>query len=236
MLIELVFILLGYLFGSIPVGYLIGKLGYNIDIRKYGSGNIGMANVMRTCGKRAGISTMLLDMLKGAIPIISARVYYWFGNYKGLGKVGKVDFSDIGILLAFIAFFAILGHSHPIWLKFKGGKSAAVGAGALLGINPLGFLTVLIIWLVVLKITRYTSLSNLVAGLFYPLLFWLFAGDKPFYNSNWTAAVVGLISFLFIVWRHRENISRLIKGIERKIGEKENLTSTVDEEETKNNN
>ncbi|MHA1303142.1 MAG: glycerol-3-phosphate 1-O-acyltransferase PlsY [Candidatus Heimdallarchaeaceae archaeon] len=220
MFVEIIFLSLGYIFGSIPVGFLIGKFGYGIDVRKHGSGNIGMANVMRLCGKRAGIATMVLDMVKGTVPVVSARIYVWFGNYTGFGKIGTVELNDVGLLLSLIAFFAIVGHSHPVWLKFKGGKSASVGAGALLGISPIAFILVMLVWAIALKITRYTSLSNMIAGVLYPPLFWIFAGNDPFFNKSWWGGGIGLICLLFVLWRHRVNIRSLIKGTERKIGEK----------------
>jgi len=222
-LLEILVLLVGYICGSIPVGFLIGKIGYNIDVRKHGSGNIGMANVMRLCGKKAGIMTMIGDMVKGTIAVLSGRILIWTKKFEGLGKIGQVELTNEGLFLSLIVFTTIIGHSFPIWLKFKGGKSASVGGGAILGINPIAFVIIMSLWIVILKKTKYTSLSNLVAGMLYPPLLWVFAGTDPFFNNNWQAAIVGAICLLFVIWRHRENVSRLIKGTERKIGQKEKI-------------
>ncbi|MHA1622863.1 MAG: glycerol-3-phosphate 1-O-acyltransferase PlsY [Candidatus Heimdallarchaeaceae archaeon] len=221
---EIAITILGYVFGSIPVAYLVGKIGHGIDIRNYGSGNMGTANVMRTLGKKAGLLTMVLDMLKGAVSILIARIYIWFGNYSGFGTVNSgtafPKFLDEGFFLSIVALMAIIGHSFPVWLKFKGGKSAAVGAGALLGVNPVAFAIVIFIWFPLLKFTRYMSLSNLLVALISPPLYWFFGGNKWFNNNSLWALIIAFIMVIFVYWRHKANIKRLITGTERKMGEK----------------
>jgi len=224
MLYELLLLLFSYLCGSIPVGYLIGKFFYNVDIRKHGSGNIGAANAFRLLGKKAGIGTMIGDMLKGAIATFTTRIYLWCGNYNGFGTYQSNNIIlDSGFLLAMSALMAIIGHSYPVWLKFKGGKSASVGAGALLGINPIAFTICFGVWVIALIISRYTSLSNLITALTAPPLYWYFAGDRFFNNQSLWALYVSLVIVVFIYLRHHENIKRLIQGNERKFGQKEKL-------------
>jgi glycerol-3-phosphate acyltransferase PlsY len=224
LLYEILLLVGGYLFGSIPFAYIVGKVTRGIDIRDYGSGNMGATNVMRTLGKKLGYLTMALDMLKGAIPVFLARIYLWFGNYSGFGTIANGTefprYLDEGFLLAGVAFMAVVGHALPVWVKFKGGKSAAVGAGALLGINPIAYVAILIIWFPLLKLTKIMSLSNLLMALISPLLYWLFAGNDWFFNGSLWALIVASIMVVFVFWRHKANIKRLLTGTERKMGEK----------------
>lgn len=223
-LYEILFVILGYLCGSIPVGYIVGKVTKGIDIRDYGSGNMGATNVMRTVSNKAGYLVMALDMLKGAIAVFSARLYLWFGNYSGFGTNSEAGFPyylDEGFFLTFVAFMTVVGHALPVWVKFKGGKSAAVGAGAVLGINPIAWAIIMIIWYPLLKITKIMSLSNLTLTLISPLLYWIFAGNKSwFFNGSLWALIVSCVMVVFIFWRHKENIKRILTGTERKMGEK----------------
>jgi glycerol-3-phosphate acyltransferase PlsY len=223
-LYEILLVILGYFMGSIPVAYIIGKIGYGIDIRDYGSGNMGTANVLRTLGRKAGLLTLVFDMLKGAIAILCARFYLWFGNYQGFTTFNETSVFpqvlDEGFFLALVAFMAIFGHSYPVWLKFKGGKSAAVGAGALLGVNPIAFVILIGIWFPLLKYTKYMSLSNLLVALLSPPMYWFFAGNLWFHNKSLWGLILGFIMVAFVYWRHRANIKRLITGTERKMGEK----------------
>ncbi|MEE9411329.1 MAG: glycerol-3-phosphate 1-O-acyltransferase PlsY [Candidatus Heimdallarchaeota archaeon] len=223
-LYEILLVIIGYLFGSIPVAYLIGKIWYGIDIREHGSGNMGTANVLRVLGKKAGLITLAFDMLKGALALLCVRFYLWFGNYRGFETIrSETVFLEEGFLLALVAFMTILGHSYPVWLKFKGGKSAAVGAGALLGVNPIAFAIVMVVWFPLLKFTKLMSLSNLIVAWFSPPLYWFFAGTKWFDNRSWWAFGLSFIMIAFVYWRHRANIKRLIAGEERKMGEKADI-------------
>lgn len=223
-LYEILLVVAGYLFGSIPFAYIVCKVSRGIDIRDYGSGNMGATNVMRTLGKKAGYLTLGLDMLKGTIPVFLARIYIWFGNYSGFGtKDSGTDFPkflDEGFLLALVAFMAVVGHGLPVWVKFKGGKSAAVGAGALLGINPIAYVIILLVWFPLLKITKIMSLSNLIMALVAPIIYWIFAGNDWFFNGSLWALIVASIMVVFVFWRHKANLKRLLTGTERKMGEK----------------
>ncbi len=221
---EILLVVLGYFFGSIPVGYIYGKVSRGIDIRDYGSGNMGATNIMRVFGKKAFFITMILDMLKGAIAVLLARIYLWYGNYSGFGtNVTGTDFPkylDEGFLLTLVALMAVVGHALPIWVKFKGGKSAAVGSGVLLGINPIPFVFLILMWIVLLKLTRIMSLSNLILTLFAPVMYWIFAGENWFFNGSLWALIIACVMVVFIFWRHKANIKRILTGTERKMGEK----------------
>ena len=220
---EILLVLLGYFCGSIPVAYLIGKLRFGIDIREHGSGNMGTANVLRTLGKKAGIATLVLDMLKGTIAVLCARFYLWFGNYDYFGTDSTSGFPltlDEGFFLALVALMTVIGHSLPVWLKFRGGKSAAVGSGAILGINPIAWVIIMIIWFFLLKYTKLMSLSNLTVTLLAIPSYWYFGGNSFFGNNSLWALIVSTVMVSFIFWRHRENIKRLLTGTERKMGQK----------------
>ena len=223
-LYEILIVVLGYFFGSIPVGYIYGKVSSGIDIRDYGSGNMGATNIMRVFGKKAFFITMIFDMLKGAMAVLLARIYLWFGNYSGFGtNVTGTDFPkylDEGFLLTLVALMAVVGHALPVWVKFKGGKSAAVGSGVLLGINPIPFVFLILMWIILLKLTRIMSLSNLILTLFAPVMYWIFAGDNWLFNGSLWALIVACVMVVFIYWRHKANIKRILTGTERKMGEK----------------
>lgn len=224
LLYEILLLVGGYLFGSIPFAYIVGKVSRGIDIRDYGSGNMGATNVMRTLGKKLGYLTMAFDMLKGAIPVFLARIYIWFGDYSGFGtKAGRTEFPgflDEGFLLTSVAFMAVIGHALPVWVKFKGGKSAAVGSGALLGINPIAYVAIMLVWFPLLKFTKIMSLSNLIMALVSPVIYWIFAGNNWFFNGSLWALIVASIMVVFVFWRHKANLKRLLTGTERKMGEK----------------
>ncbi len=188
------FLLFGYLLGSIPFGLILTRAAGLGDVRKIGSGNIGATNVLRTGNKKLAAATLLLDALKGTL---AAAV-----GYHVLGP-------EAGIAAGFGAF---LGHLFPVWLGFKGGKGIATYIGVLLGLAPLVVLVFAACWLIVAKVTRYSSLSALVATIVVPVVL-LFAG-------------YGRIGVLFVVlsvitWiKHRANIARLIAGTESRIGQK----------------
>jgi glycerol-3-phosphate acyltransferase PlsY len=187
----------GYLLGSIPFGLLLTRAAGLGDIRKIGSGNIGATNVLRTGNKALALATLLLDGGKGAAAVLIARY----------------SFPDLGpeIMLAAGAG-AILGHLYPVWLGFKGGKGVATGLGILLALDwRVGGLAC-VTWLAVALIFRYSSLSALLAFLLAPLYAWFLDGPR--------LAIFAALLAALIWWRHRENIQRLVKGEEPKIGKK----------------
>jgi glycerol-3-phosphate acyltransferase PlsY len=191
-----------YLLGSIPFGYLAGRIA-GIDIRKCGSGNIGATNVMRTLGKRYGYPVFVADFLKG----FSAVKLSILIAMRALPEWNSPEM--FGILAA---IFSVLGHSFPVWLHFKGGKGVATSAGALFGLAPVAALVGAAIWILTFWLTRYVSVASIAAAAALPLIIlittWLSqtAGKSLFCSSVCLAAVV--------IWRHRSNLSRLMRGTE----------------------
>jgi glycerol-3-phosphate acyltransferase PlsY len=187
--------LLGYLLGSIPFGVVItGAMGLG-DLRKIGSGNIGATNVLRTGNKAAALATLLLDGGKGAAAVLIARA------------LAGEDAAQLAGLAAF------LGHLFPIWLNFRGGKGVATYIGVLIGLKFSIALIFAAIWLSIAYLSRYSSLSALVASLLTPLLLWFWVGDPR------AATLMGLLTVLLWIM-HRTNIARLLDGSEGKIGQK----------------
>ena len=194
-LIALIVVIVAYLIGSIPTGYLIVKAKTNQDIRTIGSGSTGATNVKRVLGKKWFFIVMLLDALKGATPVL-------------LAKYLTVDTYGINAVLA--AIFVIVGHSKPIFLQFKGGKSVASGVGTILALNPLVGLSIAIIWGIITYISKYVSLGSIIALGLSPILMYLF--KNPIGYIAYCA-----IAALYIIYLHRENIVRLAKGEENKV-------------------
>ncbi len=187
---EVFFIaLVSYLLGSIPFGFLLTKLLLKQDIRNIGSGNIGATNVLRTGNKLIGFSTLFLDILKAVIPIIFI----------------KFNFPDFIFISALSVF---LGHVFPVWLKFKGGKGVATYVGMLFCINyVLGFVFI-ISWFIIFLLSKYSSLSSLLASLIIPIYHFFLIGDKNHFFF--------IILFILIFYTHRENIKRLKNNTESK--------------------
>lgn len=186
---------IGYVLGSVPVGFLVGKYR-GIDIRKYGSGATGGTNVLRTVGAVPALLTGICDLGKGLL-----------GAYIG-GRLG----GDWGYALG--GFFAVVGHSYPVWLKFKGGKSVATGAGSMILLYPMAFAAGLAAALAVIIPTRYVSLGSLVGALVYPGII-IFSSGAPQAHK---ALALGAALVVYI--RHWDNIKRLAAGTENKVGQK----------------
>lgn len=193
MLSSVLFLIFTYLFASIPFGLLIGKIFYGKDIRLEGSKNIGATNVLRTCGKLAGISTFFLDGLKGAIPVLLAK--YIFQN-------------DIYFIVGFIA---IVGHIFPIYLKFKGGKGVATTILVLFAINYIFGLIGVIIWAIFLLLFGFVSLASIMMSiLLIPFAFLIESG-------NFNLAIFNILFAILITFKHFENIKRLLSKEEKKM-------------------
>ena len=190
-IILLILIIISYIIGSVPFGLIIPKIFGFGDIRNIGSGNIGATNVLRTGNKKIAIIVLLLDFVKCYFPIF--LVYNNFDE-----KVA-----------ALCGLFSIIGHIFPIWLKFNGGKGVACFFGFLLAINPVFFLILLIIWLLIAYITKYSSLSSIISVFSSIFLFII-------YDNN-INIVIPLTIILLIIFQHKENIKRLIKNEEIKI-------------------
>jgi glycerol-3-phosphate acyltransferase PlsY len=202
MLAFAVVVIGSYLLGSIPFGYIAGRIA-GIDIRDYGSGNVGATNVIRTLGKGYGYPVFAADFLKGfgAVKMsimIATRVQSEWSSPEMFGIVAAIS--------------SVLGHSYPVWLRFKGGKGVATSAGALFGLAPIAAVAGVAIWILTFWLTRYVSVASIAAAAVLPFIIlittWLSrtAGKLLFYSSVCLAAVV--------IWRHRSNLSRLMRGTE----------------------
>jgi len=196
--VQILVLLAAYLIGSVSFGVVVSKLMGLADPHTYGSGNPGATNVLRTGNKKAALFTLLGDVGKGVLAVLLAR---WLAPSLGL--------SDMIIMLVGLAAF--IGHLYPVFHGFKGGKGVATAGGVLLALNPLHGLAVLATWLAVAFLTRYSSLAAITAAFMAPI-YW-----QLFYGIDARALVILFIAAL-LVWRHRENINRLLKGKESKIG------------------
>lgn len=190
-----------YLLGSVPFAMISSKVFGLADPRTYGSGNPGATNVLRSGNKKAALTTLIGDALKGTLAVLIAQ-------QMGLSAT----------VVALVALAVFIGHLYPIFLKFKGGKGVATALGVLLGISGWLGLLVLLTWLTVAFTTRYSSLSALLAAVLAPV-YYLLLGDSLWAYDKWVMVAVVAMSAL-LLWRHADNISRLLKGQESKIGSK----------------
>ncbi|CAN5444444.1 glycerol-3-phosphate 1-O-acyltransferase PlsY [soil metagenome] len=195
---------LGYLLGSCPNGYLISR-ARGVDIRSHGSGNIGATNVLRVLGKKWGYLVFALDALKGFLAVRLAFV---------LAFAYLPDLAHREIIGILAGLACILGHTFPVWLKFRGGKGVATSAGVLLGLMPIAVISVLAVWLLLFKTTRYVSMASIGAAIALPLFVFLYL------RTGWvTGASLLPFSILIagvVVWRHRSNMKRLFHGTEQR--------------------
>jgi len=201
----LISVAIGYLLGSIPSGFLVGKCR-GIDIRQHGSGNIGATNVVRTLGRNWGSLVFFLDVLKG---IVAVKLAMSGLAYAGFSSPLPAD--QLGILAGFGCF---LGHCFPVWLGFKGGKGVATGAGILIGLTFWTAAIGLTIWVIVYYSSRYVSLASIVAALSLPLIYW--GIERALSATFWFIVVISALA----IWRHRTNIQRLLAGTESRFEKK----------------
>jgi len=208
---------IAYLLGSIPFGYILVRLIRGEDVRAIGSGNIGATNVMRSGAKGLGILTLVLDAAKGYLAVFLApSIVTRFGHLQPAAIVSHDgDHLVIGtwVLASTIAaLFAILGHIFPVWLKFRGGKGVATGAGAFLALVPKAVLLVLLIFVAVVGISRYVSLGSMLAAAAFPALAYFLSDVRYF---PFAVAIIGMCSLLIIL-KHHANIRRLLAGTEHR--------------------
>jgi len=206
---KIIFVITAYLFGSFPTAYVIYKIKKGDDIREYGSGNVGGTNVTRTLGASYGVATMIIDIIKGFIPILAGYLIYP---------------QDL-ILLSIVSIAVILGHDFPVYIKFKGGKGIATSFGVIIGVSGLPFLDsptwlkilpifiILIAWAIVFLVFRIVSLASLSAAIATPLAFY-------FTKYPWSIVIASICWFVLTFVTHRENIRRLIRKEEKKIRRK----------------
>jgi len=214
----ILFAVAGYLVGSIPVGLILGRLR-GIDLRERGSGNIGATNAMRVLGRRVGIACLVLDVLKGLAPTLLAG---WL-----TGSLGRADLpAQQAWAWLGVAASPVVGHIFPLWLRFRGGKGVATGLGSVLGVFPQLTIPALLAtgtWLLAAKRTRYVGVSSCLAGLSVPV--WAAIGaavwmdnDDPWRRAAPFLIATGLLAAL-VLWRHRGNLIRTMRGVEPRIGD-----------------
>ena len=195
---NLLILFLGYLFGSFPSGYLAGRIAKGIDIRSLGSGSTGATNVLRHIGKRAAITVFLIDVFKGVLSILLAK--YFLLN----------DSWQVAIGLS-----TLIGHIWPVWLNWRGGKAVATGLGIFLGLSWQVGLATLGVFILMITLFRIVSLASVSAALALPFI--MFISFKTS-SISLPFLVISLLAMTLVIWRHRENILRLMKGKEPKIG------------------
>ncbi len=188
--------LFAYLIGSIPTGYIIVKAKTGKDIRTIGSGSTGATNVKRVLGKKWFFTVMILDAIKGMIPVLLTK-------YLILGD-------SIGLLAVIAAVTVIIGHSKPVFLKFKGGKSVASGIGTIYALNFIAGIILTVIWCIITYFTKYVSVGSIIAILTAPFIMYFL--DSPVAYTIYCA-----LAAIYIIYLHRENIKRLIQGNENKV-------------------
>jgi len=195
---PLIWLVASYLIGAIPTSYIAGRLGRGIDLREHGSHNLGATNVYRVLGWKYAIPVALIDVAKGLVPVLV-----------------------LGPLAPGVPYFplccgavAILGHVFSIFVGYKGGKGVATAAGVILGLAPLALPAVLVVWAVIVRTTGYVSLGSIVAAMLFPLADWLFHPAR----RGLVTVLFDLAIALFIIWKHRANISRLLAGTENRFG------------------
>ncbi|WP_101843989.1 glycerol-3-phosphate 1-O-acyltransferase PlsY [Halobacillus sp. Marseille-P3879] len=186
-----IFIILAYLIGAIPSGLIVGKLGYGIDIREHGSGNLGGTNTFRVLGLKAGLIVTSADILKGTLATVLPLLF------------------SADVITLVIGIFAVIGHMYPVFAGFKGGKAVATSGGVILGVNPIVFAIILGTFFLLLYFTKYVSLSSMVTGIV-SFIVTLLLGE-------YGLSIVTAIMTIFVIYRHRTNIKRIMNKTEPKI-------------------
>ncbi|TAG33473.1 MAG: glycerol-3-phosphate 1-O-acyltransferase PlsY [Polaromonas sp.] len=196
-------VMLAYLLGSLSFAVIVSQCMGLKDPRSYGSNNPGATNVLRSGNKLAAVATLLLDGLKGWLPVVLVK---WFGHDYGL---------DEGTVAA-VGLAAFIGHLYPVFFQFKGGKGVATAAGVLLGVDGLLGLATLATWIIIAFFSRYSSLAALAAAVFAPLYYLL--GDRAAWYVDKSILLAIFVISAMLVYRHRDNITKLLKGTESRLG------------------
>lgn len=213
MLTYVIVAVVAYLLGSIPFGYILVKVFRGQDVRATGSGNIGATNVGRT-SPALGIATLGLDAVKGYAAVVAGDGWARAWNAAQTDAISPMPVSVLG-MAAVAALFAILGHVFPVWLKFKGGKGVATAVGAFAALAPKAILVALVVFMLVVAVSRYVSLGSIIGAALFPVFVFVFNRDYPLAML----LVIGVAS-LIIILKHHENIRRLMAGTENRLGAK----------------
>ncbi len=212
MLLALLAIILSYLVGAIPSAYIIVKLVKGVDIRNYGSGNVGFTNALRVVGFLPGIIVLLVDIGKGLFAVLV------------ISRLGSLQQNIFSVYMPVLcAGAAIVGHIWTIFLKFHGGKGVATSLGIFFGLNWLAGLLSLIVWLLVVAITRYVSIGSILLCITFCITIFIDRSHFVSHSVNiWTIRALGIVITALVIYKHKGNIQRLIRGEERKFGQKIN--------------
>lgn len=194
-------LIFGYIFGCFSTGYFVGKLN-KVDIRQYGSGNVGTTNALRTLGAKAGALTLFGDVMKAVIPMLLIRLVF-FKNYE-----------FVELLTLYTGFGVVTGHNYPVWLKFKGGKGIAATGGVMLAFDLLIVPIALPLFILIVAVTRYVSLGSLFVAVFFPA--WILVRHPGDIHMLILSLAFMVLAFI----KHRSNIKRLLNGTENKIGQR----------------
>ncbi|HLR15904.1 MAG TPA: glycerol-3-phosphate 1-O-acyltransferase PlsY [Bacillota bacterium] len=186
-----VYSILAYVLGSLPFALIVGKVGYSIDVREHGSGNLGATNAFRVLGVKAGSIVVLADILKGTFAVLIPLLFH----------------ADVYLLA--IGLFAVIGHTYPLFAKFKGGKAVATSAGIILGVSPLLFAIMILSFLICLYVSKYVSLSSMITGIITLIV--------SFFLKDIGLMIVMLALNVFVFYRHKDNIKRIKNKTEPKI-------------------
>lgn len=204
---SLMYCLVAFLVGGIPFGYLVGRAVMGGDIRSHGSGNIGATNVWRVLGWKCGMAVLLLDAFKGLLPTMFSERLLRLGG-----------FQPASWLLVAAGLSAIAGHMFPVWLRFRGGKGVATALGVVLVISPKSSGLALAAFLLVLGLSRMVSLSSIAASLVYGLSHLVFWGAAAWTVPRLPSTLFSLVVPGLIIWRHRSNVVRIMRGTENRLG------------------
>jgi acyl phosphate:glycerol-3-phosphate acyltransferase len=206
-------IALAYLIGSIPFSFLIVKLVAGKDVREHGSQNVGATNVARTAGKLPGIFALLLDIGKGVAVVALAR---WLVLQPAWPfEPGLSPWQSREFWVALAGLVGVIGHLYPVWLRFHGGKGVATAAGVFAALDPMVMLGGILVFAIVLLVFRFVSLASIVSAASIPVFFRFLANDAPFWHIVFSICIA-----LLVIIKHHSNISRLVQGTERKLGQK----------------
>lgn len=210
MLLALLAIALSYLVGAIPSAYIIVKLVKGVDIRNYGSGNVGFTNALRVIGFLPGIVVLLADIGKGLLAVLI------------ISRLGSLQPNTLSIYMPVLcAGAAIIGHIWTVFLKFHGGKGVATSLGIFFGLNWVAGLLSLIVWLLVVAITRYVSIGSILLCITFCIVIFIDRSHFVLDNINiWSIRALGIVITALVIYKHKGNIQRLLKGEERKFGQK----------------
>ena len=204
-----------YLIGSIPFSYLVVRVFAGTDIRQQGSRNVGATNVARTAGKLPGILALVLDAVKGYAAVMFAHWLVTRPQWPFVPSAEGSPLSSHEFWIALAGLIAVLGHMFPLWLRFHGGKGVATALGVFLALDPIVVAAALIVFVIVVMLSRYVSLASIVSAASIPVFFRFLAVNAPF----WRIIISVLIS-LAVIMKHHSNIARMARGRERKMGER----------------